>query len=54
MQQILGQTDGYSPMKKSNSVTHNRTFLLAMAVIKNKLLTVLWNETGAQISAKTQ
>jgi len=42
------------PRKKSKSFTLKRTFLAALAVINKNLLRILWDESGAQISPKTQ
>ena len=40
--------------KISNSFTHKRTFLSALIVMNKNLLRILWDESGAQISYKTQ
>jgi len=40
--------------KKSNNFTHKQTFLSAQAMMNKTLLPILWDESGAQISAKTQ
>jgi len=42
------------PPKKSNSFTHERTLLSALAMINKKLIANLVGRIGAQISAKTQ
>jgi len=36
--EISGQADAYSPRKKSNSFTHKRTFLSALAVMNKKFI----------------
>jgi len=40
--------------KKSNSFTHKRTFLSALAVVNKKFIGNLVGQIGNQISAKTQ
>jgi len=42
------------PRKKSNSFAQKRTFLFALAVMNRYLFPILGDESGAQISAKTQ
>jgi len=42
------------PRKKSNSFTHKRTFLSLLAVMNKFFFPILSDESGAQISAKTQ
>jgi len=42
------------PRKKSNRLTHKRTFLSTLAVMNKNLLRILWDGFGAQILAKSQ
>jgi len=55
MRQFSGQTDEYSLTKKNETVSHTNepSFQTWQWWIKN-LLPILWDESGAQISAKTK